>query len=103
MTGIEMIAKERDEQLTKHKLSVIRDSMVNPNKELLMGVYALLDRDGEGNFDLFPEDWDEDMCQHMLTKPYHERLAIAGALIAAEIDRLHCIELPTLKSNTRCQ
>lgn len=37
----------------------------------------------------FPSGWDHDTCYKMLCKSYYDRLIIAGALIAAEIDRLN--------------
>ena len=38
-------------------------------------------------------NWDEDLWQKMCNKSYKDRLIIAGALIAAEIDRLQSIEM----------
>ena len=35
-----------------------------------------------------PEGWDKYRWRYMIQKPYKERLIIAGALIAAEIDRI---------------
>ena len=41
---------------------------------------------------LVPEGWSFELFKKMCNKPYKERLVIAGALIAAEIDRLNAIE-----------
>ncbi len=84
MTGIELIAKERQEQIEKHGRPTERDVIENNNGELIMGVKALVNDDGL----LFPGKWDMSICVKMFNKTYEERLVIAGALIAAEIDRL---------------
>ncbi len=39
-----------------------------------------------------PKEWDKTITEKMLNKNYKQRLVIAGALIAAEIDRLELIE-----------
>lgn len=39
-----------------------------------------------------PAAWDENICSNMASKNYIQRLTIAGALIAAEIDRINYIE-----------
>jgi hypothetical protein len=39
-----------------------------------------------------PVDWNEDIFNRMMNKPYKKRLVIAGALLAAEIDRLNLVE-----------
>jgi len=94
MTGIELIFKEREEQLTKHNRSVENDVIENGDQELIMGVKALLNDDGL----LFPNKWDITICNKMINKTYVEKLVIAGALIAAEIDRIQYI-----KANNPCQ
>lgn len=89
-TGIELIVEERQEQITKHGRTIIKDVDQNSVEQLSMGAYMLLAVDYEEGIDpasyLF--GWDQEICQHMIGKPYKERLIIAGALIAAEIDRL---------------
>lgn len=82
-TGAELIANERQEQIIKHDRSVERDIKENPNKELIQGAIALLDEVSE-----FPEHWDKTIVKRMENKDYKDRLIIAGALIAAEIDRI---------------
>lgn len=37
--------------------------------------------------------WNQDRMLEMLKEPYEERLAMAGALIAAELDRLEYLRL----------
>ena len=39
-----------------------------------------------------PNGWNIDLYKKMREKPYKERLIIAGALIAAELDRLNFLE-----------
>jgi len=88
-TGIELIAQERAEQIEKHGRTVEKDVIENGFNQLkssaimLLNGYLLQD---EENYT--PFNWDEEIWQHMLSKPIKERLIIAGALIAAEIDRL---------------
>jgi hypothetical protein len=36
--------------------------------------------------------WDKKRLEHMRSKPYKERLIIAGAFIAAEIDRVQFMD-----------
>lgn len=89
-TGIELIAQERAEQIRKHSRTTEWDIEANSRKELSLVALQLLAKEHseQTNTDDFPENWDEEVCQKMLEKPYMERLIIAGALIAAEIDRL---------------
>lgn len=37
----------------------------------------------------WPQDWDEKFAEKIARKSYKERLVVAGAFIAAEIDRLN--------------
>lgn len=83
-TGAELIAKERSEQIHKHLRTVEKDYAENCNGELLDGAVALLNNE----IDMFPDNWSHEICEHMVKKDYKERLIIAGALLAAEIDRL---------------
>lgn len=98
-TGIELIAKERDEQLNKHKKSIIDDAIFNNHYQLSEAASLLLWVDPEEvggealNDDTYyfnnaPVDWDLNSWNKMMNKEYDERLIISGALIAAELDRL---------------
>lgn len=88
-TGIELIAQERQEQIEKHGITVKNDIEINQNKELARVASALAyPYHYVDNFDDYPEYWDKQAVAKMVQKPYKERLIIAGALIAAEIDRL---------------
>lgn len=90
MTGIELIAEERQEQLDKHKRSVQYDREVNRDCQLgtAAGIlcYELIEELNCENDP--PTDWNIELWNKMISKPYKERLIIAGALIAAEIDRI---------------
>ena len=94
MTGIELIAKERKEQLEKHGISVKNDAQFNSLMEynglpsLPLGAIGLIDN----YLQRVPPHWNKKMLEKMRSKPYKERLIIAGALLAAEIDRIQFIE-----------
>lgn len=90
-TGIELIAQERAEQIKKHSYTIdddiekydLEDS--DGLSELsIMAIAAIEGKDGHA-----PAGWDLVLVQKICDKTYKERLIIAGALIAAEIDRLN--------------
>jgi hypothetical protein len=87
--SIDLIKKEREEQIMKHKFSIAYDVDKNTEGQLVEGALALLTLD----FSLFPETWDKTMCEHMFNKTYEERLIVAATCIAAEIDRIRCLGL----------
>jgi len=89
-TGIERIAIERAEQIDKHGRTIGKDLAHNGKFQLALAASWLVAPDiFEGDaFDRCPDEWDENLWNKMCSKGYHERLIIAGALIAAEIDRL---------------
>jgi len=93
-SGIELIAIERQEQIEKHGRTIERDAEENMCCELKIAASALLEYNGDDDEEefislgSFPAGWDSHLCEKMAHKPYKERLIIAGALIAAEIDRL---------------
>jgi hypothetical protein len=82
MNGIELIANERLEQLNKHNCSFEHDSE-HISEELKWAAAYLLTKDEN----LFP-DWDFKYFMKFKEKEGIEALKVAGALIAAEIDRL---------------
>lgn len=86
-TGIELIAQERREQIEKHGRTIENDVSWNDNQQLPTAAMLLIDG-GIKNEMMCPTDWDNDIWLKMVRKTYKERLIIAGALIAAEIDRL---------------
>lgn len=90
MKGIELITKERKEQITKHKYTLKRDSEENKDMQLALAAAQMALPPNYGKFweEQVPKGWDKSVWMLMMSKPYPERLVIAGALIAAEIDRL---------------
>lgn len=88
-TGIELIKKEREEQILKHGRTTEKDMVENTEGQLRVAAMFLLD---EINLCQQPKNWDGQIWVKMQRKPLKERLVIAGALIAAEIDRLTAIE-----------
>ena len=91
-TGIELITKERHEQIYKHKITPEFDFKHNSEEQLVLGAIDLLLVDEIMSDDeikyVTPKGWDADIFLKICSKPYKERLIIAGAFIAAEIDRL---------------
>lgn len=92
-TGAEHIFDERVEQIMKHHHSVEDDIKYNDDGELIYFAMALLTKKKS----YYPGYWKQDIYEHAVSKSDIERLAIAGALIAAEIDRLTAIDKTTLK------
>lgn len=84
--GIELIAYERQKQIIDYGRTAQHDSVVNNQKQLSKAARCLLYPDGSASE--CPKGWDLETWQRLRKKPYKERLVIAGALIAAEIDRL---------------
>lgn len=94
-TGIELIAQERKEQIEKHGYNTDSDQKYN-NHEIAIVARELLDY--HPSIHGLPASWRNSLVAHkMCSKSYKERLIIAGALIAAEIDRL---QFNNSKNNT---
>lgn len=92
-TGIELIAQERQEQIEKHGRSVELDTVLNGDNQLSYAAVLLLKKDTHSYLNRkMPIGWDKDIWDKMFDKPRKERLIIAGALIAAELDRLAAID-----------
>jgi len=92
-TGIELIAEERREQIEKHGYDaewVNNNPQYYEGKELAWVAEMALALEHEEGIDTcdYPDSWPKEDVDKILRKPYKERLIIAGALIAAEIDRL---------------
>jgi len=86
-TGIELIAQERAEQIEKHGWDAKHDANHNCNEFICAAAYALEPNEFNGSrFDWIGFQLKID------SKTDIERLKIAGALIAAEIDRLQYLE-----------
>lgn len=88
-TGIELINEEREDQLYKHKRTVGYDKEFNNQFQLQEAAIKLLEEPRRTRYrNMPPRGWDLFIWQRMWDKDYKERLMIAGALIAAEIDRI---------------
>jgi len=90
-TGIELIAQERAEQIEKHGRSIKQDAELNDRGQLLYAAKILAGAIYPNVRELPPYGWDNNIGGYMCAKPQQERLVIAGALIAAEIDRLNSL------------
>jgi hypothetical protein len=91
LSGVELISQERQEHIVKHNRDVNFDQEVNSKGQLVYASVLLLNdgHDGAMGDEGYPLNWNEDVWLKMSSKPYKERLVIAGALIAAEIDRIN--------------
>lgn len=91
--GIEAIAKERSEQLIKHGRTRENDLIINTTGQLAYAAGKLSDPHKSPTLDDVPDGWDLNVWKKMIEKNYKERVIIAGALLAAEVDRLIMIEV----------
>lgn len=99
-TGVELIAQERDEQINKHQRSVALDAGMNQDEELLFASLVIIMGNNYGKT-YWPENWDKQVWRKIKDKPRTEQLAIAGALIAAEIDRLQLPNVNKIQDERR--
>lgn len=97
-SGIELIAQERREQLVIHNRTITYDCKNNREEQLskaasilCLNEFGCLTED-DIKEDHRPSGWDQTIWDKMVTKSYKERLIIAGAFIASEIDRLNADE-----------
>lgn len=91
MKGVDLIKKEREEQINKHRYTTEIDKKNHNLRELAQAARVLVSNeylDKRQSLLAMPSDWDNEACLKMINKTYKERLIIAGALIAAEIDRI---------------
>ena len=90
--GAQKILLERQYQLDVMGYKPVGDYL-GYDKGILPWVASLLVANTDDDFSrsyikrLKPSNWEYERWMAMFQKPYHERLVIAGALIAAEIDR----------------
>lgn len=82
-TGIELIAQERQEQIEKHGWNIEKDACYR-NGELIQAALFCIDQE---RFK-WPRKWILKFRTKILHKTRIDQLKVAGALIAAEIDRL---------------
>lgn len=94
-SGIELISLERQEQIEKHGYTVEKDLKRYFNGDLtkiaiiLMRpvITSAITQRGR------PFGWPRYLWYKILNKPYKERLIIAAALIAAELDMINALEI----------
>jgi hypothetical protein len=91
MTGAEMIAREREEQIHGCGRTVELDVKINWASQLVDAAIIILQRN-RFNKNSRPSNWDEKLWDKMINKSEKQRIVIAGALLAAEYDRLVAIE-----------
>ena len=84
-SGIELITDERVKQIAKYRYHGMHDVLYT-NKELLFAALAYLNTAIYGA-SVGSEDWPWDM-EYFKDEGYIESLKKAGALIAAELDRV---------------
>lgn len=85
--GCYLFCRERSEQIEKHGFTPEQDSKYSENELIKAALFAI-------NPDQFewPYYWQEEFRDKIKTKPSSkERLAIAGALLAAKIDSVYPI------------
>lgn len=92
-TGLQLIAEERSKQIIIHKRTIQSDVEDNSNGELAVAARLLITKDDEMKLmedfaTLLLPNWNKEHLIKMDNKPYFEKLIIAGALLAAEIDRV---------------
>lgn len=89
-TGIELITEERIEQIIKHGKSLPHDKEANKKQQLRVAAQKLINNGSPSiNEAKPPFGWDQEIWDKMRSKTNKEKLIIAGALIAAEIDRIN--------------
>lgn len=91
-TGMELIKKERREQIYKHRFSLKRDAEFYKNGELIQAAKHTLEKIGKGpGFKSikypFPDGWDVYFARTIRMKSDIEKLIVAGAFYMAERDR----------------
>lgn len=86
-TGIELIAQERAEQIEKHGWDLSHDADYANGELRRAAIFCLT---------LYEQDWpwhDGGIGTHfynkIIEKSYEQRLVVAGAFCAAELDRLN--------------
>lgn len=83
-TGIELIAEERQEQIEKHGFTPERDKYYTDSELESAARYLLT-----GMSQDYPRRWAEKYKHQLDIKTHVEKLVVAGALLAAEIDRIN--------------
>lgn len=87
-TGVERIQQERTEQIEKHGYSRQKDREQNMHGQLAMAAMFCITLDRS----YWPATWNMEYRDKIAGKNQVERYSIAGALLAAEIDRQTGVE-----------
>lgn len=95
LNGLHYICLERHEQMEKHLYSIAHDVIVNNHGQLVQVAKYLLETDEEYKNLLWPRNWKNEWRKKFDNKTYQERVIIAGALMAAEYDRLQFLKNKT--------
>ena len=82
-TGLEIIVEERIEQIENHGYDADHDDKHVNGEMLKLALYFIT-----GDEDFYPYGWVTPIKAEVFKKDRINQLAIAGAMIAAEIDRL---------------
>lgn len=85
--GSNMIAQERWEQIHKHGWDEKNDADYGKGELLQAAIFAM-----HPALDGWPQGWDKHFEEKIRSKSRVDQLKVAGAFIAAEIDRLLAIE-----------
>lgn len=110
-TGIDLLNEERQKQIDKHGFTG-KHHAENPQwydkNQLVTAAAALINIEDWNKVSpliretyerVVPLNWDADWYRNLLARPYEERLQIAGALLAAELDRR--IELKRIEAKNK--
>lgn len=97
MTGVEMIAAERERQINEKGWTTEHDDQHDDGSLLEfadMLLQATATASGPDDVDDEPDSWVPDAVRHVLERHRDpvERLRIASALVAAEIDRIQRVD-----------
>lgn len=89
MTGAQLITEERREQIQRHNRTVVNDVNTNTNNELARAALRLtmIVAGITAGVPEWPAHWDQKICAKMDAKEDFEKMIIAGAFIAADLDR----------------
>lgn len=85
-SGFKSILKERINQVVKHKFSLEKDANYKSGQLLKASRFCITLNNSD-----WPHLWRKDIRDHIKTHSLDDRIVIAGAFMAAEVDRLRGI------------
>lgn len=86
-TGFEKIAAERIEQVKKHRYNLRLDKTYKKGELVKAAQFCI-----SLNANDWPRSWSKERRDHIKGKSQEERYVIAGAFLAAEVDRLNNVD-----------